>query len=171
MQRTQPPSLPCMRNCFIGHCLCTQLLYHSFTEGGVSLTTNQFESAARGPSPPLTAPGNIAPRWADNVLSHPRARRPAAPLSPPTHEFPFPPSWLCSFKTLFVAKSILRSRGSSLSSFLRPLLDNNIDRFPRLIPRCTKKIIFERGERKVIAIIRWEGVGLRPHPLLFFKLN
>lgn len=65
-----------MRNCFIGHCLCTQLLYHSFTEGGVSLTTNQFE-AHLAPGP--TAPGNIVSRWADNVLSHPVQDDPRCP--------------------------------------------------------------------------------------------
>lgn len=65
-----------MRNCFIGHCLCTQLLYHSFTEGGVSLTTNQFEAHL---TPGFPSPLNIVSRWADNVLSRPLQGDPRSP--------------------------------------------------------------------------------------------
>lgn len=85
---THPPSPPaCMRNCFIGHCLCSQLLYHSFTEGGVSLTTNQFESAPRDPSPwkhraPLSGQRFVSPAC--------KATRGAPLPSNEAHEFPDP---------------------------------------------------------------------------------
>lgn len=98
-----------MRNCFIGHCLCSQLLYHSFTEGGVSLTTNQFESAPRDPSPwkhraPLSGQRFVSPAC--------KATRGAPLPSNEAHEFLTPRDFVgrqATRQTIFHLVSFLRS--------------------------------------------------------------
>ena len=93
-----------MRNCFIGHCLCTQLLYHSFTEGGVSLTTNQFEAHLAPPRPRRPCEHRVP--LSGQCFVSPGARRPAVPdTERHGHGFPFPRSVTGRFVTLgFVAK-------------------------------------------------------------------
>lgn len=114
-----------MRNCFIGHCLCTQLLYHSFTEGGVSLTTNQFESAPRDLAlPSLPTWKHRAPLSGQCFVS-PDARRPAVPrptnfLAPPSLGFVTPGEFVAEPRDEQISRKV------PLFLFDRRVLDNNI---------------------------------------------
>ena len=100
-----------MRNCFIGHCLCTQLLYHSFTEGGVSLTTNQFEAHLAPPRPRRPCEHRVP--LSGQCFVSPGARRPAVPeAEPPRISFSSQRNWAVRDPELCRETTRLHPRGS-----------------------------------------------------------